>query len=476
MTLQSRLFLAILLVSSVVAAAIVAFSIFVTGNTLHAHSPFGPEAAPTTLTGPMKAVVSQLQAEIRARGVEGIRSIAVNPPVAIRWNVALVTPNGTIEAASQVYLRGIHVRRDDSVIVLSKPSGATISRVAAHMVLQATLSAEDGRVHNAVLFLPNGQFVEQDPNVIEARLRELLWMGALVAVLASGLASAALAAYLVRPLRALRLAAGRMAEGDLSVRVPITGDVELKDLAAAFNRTAEKLERAERSRTEMTSDIAHELRSPLNSLHVQLEAIREGILPASTDRINALIDESEHLTELVADLQQLTLFDTDAFRIRPEALSPFELLRSVAAKFEGAAKRRDVVLAIRCDPEAEVYADVRGLRHIVLNLTANALRHARSGGHVELSSTIFDRSVEIAVTDDGAGIPDAHLERIFDRFFRIDGARSRDSGGTGLGLAIAKRLVEAHGGTIRAENVMPSGARISFTVPQRGALAPPSAI
>jgi two-component system sensor histidine kinase BaeS len=302
--------------------------------------------------------------------------------------------------------------------------------------------------------------------VVEARLTELFWIGAFIAILASAVTSAGLAAYLVRPLRALRSAAGRMAEGDLSVRVPISGDSELKDLAMVFNRTAEKLERAERSRTEMTSDIAHELRSPLHNLHVQLEAMRDGVLPASGERIATLVEESERLAELVANLQQLTLFDTDAFRIQPEALSPFELLRTVAAKCEGAAKRKGIALAVTCEPErAEICADIRGLRHILLNLTTNAIRHARTDGHVELSATIFNGVAEIAVGDDGTGIAEAHLERIFDRFFRADAARSRDSGGSGLGLAIAKRLVEAHGGTIRAENIVPTGARITFTIP-----------
>jgi signal transduction histidine kinase len=466
MTLQLRFFLAILLVSATVAAAIVAFSVFVTGNTLHAHSPSGPEAAPRVLTAPMKAVVDQLRAERRARGVARIRTVTVQPPVADRWNVALVSPSGTIEAASEPYMRGIEVRRDGATVVLSKTSGTVISRIGAHMVAEAPLQDEAGRTLGTVLFLPNGRFLEQSPSVVEARLTELFWIGAFIAILASAVTSAGLAAYLVRPLRALRSAAGRMAEGDLSVRVPISGDSELKDLAMVFNRTAEKLERAERSRTEMTSDIAHELRSPLHNLHVQLEAMRDGVLPASGERIATLVEESERLAELVANLQQLTLFDTDAFRIQPEALSPFELLRTVAAKCEGAAKRKGIALAVTCEPErAEICADIRGLRHILLNLTTNAIRHARTDGHVELSATIFNGVAEIAVGDDGTGIAEAHLERIFDRFFRADAARSRDSGGSGLGLAIAKRLVEAHGGTIRAENIVPTGARITFTIP-----------
>ncbi len=465
MTLQLRLFFAILLVSASVAATIVAFSIFVTGSTLHAHPPFGPEAAPRALTEPMKAVVNRLRTELGARAA-GVRDIEVSPPVADRWNVALVSPDGTIHAASQPYLRGMRAHRDAAAIVLSNATGTAISRIGAHMVFAAALRDETGRLRGTVFFLPNGRSLDGSPSVIETKLAELLWIGASVAILASALASAGLAAYLVRPLRALRAAAGRMAEGDLSVRVPATGDVELRDLAVAFNRMVEKLELAERSRTEMTSDIAHELRSPLNSLHVQLEAMREGVLPSSTERIAALIDESERLAELVADLQQLTLFDTEAFRIRLETLSPLELLRSVAAKCEGAARRKGIALAVACDPEgALVCADVRGLRHILLNLTTNAIRHARSDGHVELSATALDAFMQIAVVDDGAGIPRAHLDRIFDRFFRTDAARSRDSGGTGLGLAIAKRLVEAHGGTIRAENGVPTGARITFTIP-----------
>jgi two-component system sensor histidine kinase BaeS len=263
--------------------------------------------------------------------------------------------------------------------------------------------------------------------------------------LVTGLTAAALLAVLVMltifrrvlaPVDALTAGARALAGGRLDARVPVRGEDEVAELGRAFNSMAEALERNERARRNMVSDVAHELRTPLTNIRVHIEAAQDGVVNADAKFLASIEEEAVTLARLVDDLQQLSLAEAGALRLELSDVSVAEIVDRAAPL----SVIRDVPddLVIRADP--------RRMVQVVRNLVDNALAHAES--RVEVSAARVGDGVEICVADDGPGVPPEHVERIFDRFYRIDESRSRATGGAGLGLAIAKQLVELHGGRI----------------------------
>jgi signal transduction histidine kinase len=472
MTLRAQFFAAMLLVSGCVGVAVVSFSSFVTGATLHEHDA-ADASGPPELSAALRDEVASLQHALDGNGISTSVSIKLPDRVATNWNVAVVGRDGTIVASSRRYFVGLRVTRRYPMVVLQPAhqafrKGNFRSEIAQHLLREAPLYDRRGHTSATAMFMPTVRGMrELSSSRMQSRLNRLFLMAGLVALLASAAASGFLASQLIRPLRSLTRAATRMSEGDLSSRVPVArSSQELRELAVAFNGMASRLERTERLRAEMASDIAHELRTPLNNLHGQLEAIEANLIAASPDRIRSLKEETARLSELVADLQQLTLADGAAQHVHMEPVSPSEFLHLLVPKYGGLAAQAGIELRIDCPQEVPlVYADVRSLRHIFVNLIGNAVRHAPEHGHVVVAARRTDSCVTFSVADDGAGIPAEHLADIFERLFRTDTARSRDDGGSGLGLAIVKKLVEAHHGSIVAENLEPTGARISFTIP-----------
>jgi signal transduction histidine kinase len=245
------------------------------------------------------------------------------------------------------------------------------------------------------------------------------------------------------PVEALTRGARALARGKLDTRVPMRGRDEVAELASAFNGMAEALERNEKARRNMVSDVAHELRTPLTNIRAQLEAVQDGVMTADGEWLASMEEEAALLARLVDDLQQLSLAEAGELRLE---LAEVEVAELVERAVSGLAFRE-----LACDVPRGllVRADARRMMQVLRNLLVNAITHAASAIRVS-ASRVHDR-IEIRVADDGPGIADEHAERVFDRFYRVDASRSRATGGAGLGLAIAKELIELHGGTIRYE-------------------------
>ena len=261
------------------------------------------------------------------------------------------------------------------------------------------------------------------------------------------------------PVDALTKGARALASGRLDARVPVGGDDEVGELARAFNAMAEGLERNERARRNMVSDVAHELRTPLTNIRVQLEAVQDGVVEPDAKLFASLEEDAATLARLVDDLQQLSLAEAGQLRLELAEVNVSALL-DVAA---GALARREKEVRIDAPQDLVIRGDARRLVQVLRNLIVNAVAHARSV--IEVSAAREGDRVVIRVADDGPGIPAEHLDRIFDRFYRVDASRSRTTGGAGLGLAIARELVELHGGTIHAANRLEGGAMLTVSLP-----------
>ncbi|MEV7008021.1 ATP-binding protein [Streptosporangium sp. NPDC051022] len=267
---------------------------------------------------------------------------------------------------------------------------------------------------------------------------------------------------LVRPVNALTHAARRMRDGDGSARVTVRTTGEISELATAFNEMSEHLQRMEEQRKAMVSDVSHELRTPLSNLRGWLEAAQDGVADLDPALIASLVEEILLLQHIVDDLQQLALADAGKLRLHVETVHLGDLLDQVTTAHRGRAEAAGLTLTTAVTGDPPLTADPVRLRQAVGNLVTNSLRYTPRGGHITLGARQDGDQVVVEVTDTGIGIPAEHLPHVFDRFWRAEKSRNRQTGGSGLGLAIVRNLAEAHGGTVTVASV--PGVRTTFTL------------
>ncbi|MGW2873010.1 sensor histidine kinase [Kitasatospora sp. NPDC001225] len=283
---------------------------------------------------------------------------------------------------------------------------------------------------------------------------------------------------LSRPLNALTRAARRMADGDLSARVTATGRDEIAGLAAAFNAMAERREQLEELRRAMVGDIAHELRTPLSNIRGWLEAVEDGVVTADGALTSSLLEEALLLQHLIDDLRDLAAADAGELALHREPVDAEDLLTQAATAHGALAQASGVTLVVDTDTATagcELSADPVRLRQMVGNLVANAVRHTPAGGTVTLRTRPEAHALLIEVADTGNGIAPADLPLVFERFWRAEKSRNRQSGGSGLGLAIVRKLAELHGGAVHAASTPGTGSVFTVRLP-RTAAAPPEAL
>jgi len=307
-----------------------------------------------------------------------------------------------------------------------------------------------------------------DEGLAVAMLAALATGTAVALVTALGV-SCLLARRIAGPVRVLARAAGQVARGRYSARVPQAGSGdELAVLGQAFNDMAQALEASERRRQRLLADLAHELRTPLATIDGYVEGISDGIMPADEQTFEVLQAETARLRRLVDDLNAVSRAEERQLDLRLAAWEPAKLVTAAVQAAAAAYQAKGVALVERSDRRLpRVTADPDRIGEVLANLLGNALRHTPSGGRVEVTATRHGREVELTVSDTGEGIPPELLERVFERFYRVDRARTHaEGGGSGIGLTITRAIVQAHGGRIQAESQgLARGARFVVTLP-----------
>ncbi|PZA06132.1 MULTISPECIES: cell wall metabolism sensor histidine kinase WalK [unclassified Meiothermus] len=313
---------------------------------------------------------------------------------------------------------------------------------------------------------PQGPDLHAD---LERGLRSTLTAAWLASLPLAGLLAAGTAWVVSRrvshSVRLLARGSREIAQGHYRNRLKVQGHDELASLAQDFNRMAEALERVEQSRIELIGSVAHELRTPLAGLQGYAEALADGVLPPeqAADRIR---HEVRAMRRLVEDLSLVSRVEAGAVEIRPQALDPAEALRQAAERFALAFREQGVALELELPAQLPaVRADPERLQQVLSNLLSNALRHTPPGGEVGLKAEPARGGVRFSVRDTGPGIPPEHQARVFERFYRVDPARSRQEGGSGVGLTVARGLVEAMGGNMGLESEVGHGSTFWFTLP-----------
>ena len=270
-----------------------------------------------------------------------------------------------------------------------------------------------------------------------------------VAALTAFVVTAYLSRRLQRSITEVSAAASAIAEGHYDVRVapPQLGD-EFDDLAAAFNRMAERLQSVESTRRQLFGDLAHEIRTPVSVLEAYLEAVEDGVKTLDPQTIAMLREQTSRLVRFAADTTALAQAEEAHAAITPGWVDSRELLDGVSGAVADRYAAKNVDLRTQAGDTDRLWADRQRLNQVLGNLLDNALRHTPPGGHVSLTAARARADVMFTVADDGEGIAAEHLPHIFERFYRADSARDRGRGGSGIGLAIVKALTEAHGGHI----------------------------
>jgi signal transduction histidine kinase len=284
----------------------------------------------------------------------------------------------------------------------------------------------------------------------------------LVAVLLSWL----IARRILRPVQDLTAATRRMGGGDLSARVPVKGKDELAELGQSFNQMAEDMAHQEQLRRNLVTDVAHELLTPLTAVRGQLEAVQDGILEPTPDLVDSLHDEVMLLDELITDLQDLSL--AEAGQLRPDR-QPVDLVDVVMGAVTAVSPQlaaQDLTLTTQLPDDLPlIELDVRRMGQVFRNLLVNAVKYTPRGGQVTVSAGQAGSELWVSVADTGQGIAPEHLPYIFDRFYRADPSRARETGGSGLGLAIVQSVVRAHHGRVWVESEPGIGSTFTLSLP-----------
>lgn len=300
------------------------------------------------------------------------------------------------------------------------------------------------------------------------QLRGALLVGGLVAFAAALLLAGLLTRGIVAPVRRLTQATQAIAAGNLDARAPVHGHDEIAELSQTFNAMSASLQRAEQARRAQTADIAHELRNPLSVLQGTLEALADGVYEPTPDNIEPALDQVRTLNRLVGDLRTLALADAGELRLERQPLNVNRLLERAVEAHRDPLAEKGITLEYVAAHVPDVHADYDRLNQVVGNILSNAARYVPDGGSVRLTARAVQDGVEVAIADNGPGVPDADLPRIFERFWRGDPSRSRATGGSGLGLAIARHIIVAHGGRIWAAPTPGGGLTVAFWLPGSG--------
>lgn len=299
-------------------------------------------------------------------------------------------------------------------------------------------------------------------------------VGSGAAILAAIGISVFVAERIVLPVRHMVRVSRRIADGHYSERVPAGEPDELGALAEQFNMMAIALEAAERRRVALINDVAHELRTPLATIEGYTEGLLDGVVAPSPETWAVLHDEAGRLRRLVQELQEVSRVEARQLRLHIEPVAPASILTRAMSVVAPQFADKRIVLTSSIPPDLPlVSADADRIVQVVVNLLGNAVRYTPAEGSVSVTAERVDDTVMVQVRDTGSGIAAEHLPLLFERFYRVDPARSRALGGSGIGLSIAKALVETHGGRIWASSPgLGKGATFAFTLPITAAYRP----
>ena len=346
--------------------------------------------------------------------------------------------------------------------ILDSFTGRDISRVWVGC-FTAPLEADGRRV--GVLILLSG-VQETVDSLISVRDR---MVGIFLLALAVVLVLAGLISRIVtKPVRELSDGIERMSKGDYEHRVHVQGRGEMAQLAAAFNQMSEQVHNLDEARNQFVSNASHELKTPLATIKILVESMmyQEDMDPQLRAEFLLDIDkEIDRLSSVVGDLLTLVHIDSHKLRLRREMMVFSDTVRETVARLTPLAKKRKQQIETHIEDDCEMFADSGKLAQVCYNIIENAIKYTPDGGKITVSLHKSGRDAVLDISDTGVGIPAEDLPHVFDRFYRVDKARSRETGGTGLGLSIVKQIVRLHAGSVTVASEPNKGTTFTVQLP-----------
>jgi two-component system, OmpR family, sensor histidine kinase BaeS len=300
-----------------------------------------------------------------------------------------------------------------------------------------------------------------------ARQKHAIILSAAGMVLAVIIISFPFARRFVKPIKEMATATHDIASGNYATRISFSSSDELGQLARDFNVMALTLEKHERERRQWVADISHELRTPLAVLQGEIEALLDGIHTITPETIRSLHAETLRLKYLVEDLYQLSLSDLGALTYQKKYLDPIDVLQDSIESYRTEFDHKHISLTLNVSGDVKMtgFADRERLNQLFLNILENSLRYTDAGGELRIGAQVGSGFLTIEFQDSEPGVCAQDRERLFERFYRVEGSRNRESGGAGLGLTICKNVVDAHEGTISAHESPLGGLLIRIALP-----------
>ncbi|MBI1806606.1 MAG: HAMP domain-containing protein [Ignavibacteria bacterium] len=280
---------------------------------------------------------------------------------------------------------------------------------------------------------------------------------------------------LARPIKEMADIAGQIRSGNLGRRIPIRSRDEFGKLGENLNSMMDKLnediatlKKLERVRTEFLGNVSHELRTPIFAIQGMLETLLQGAIDdeeVNRDFLQRALHNTQNLNTLLGDLIEISRIESGDMKMSFRYFSVREFLEHIVTEMQPPAKYKNITLSFELHEEPiDAFGDKERLKQVMVNLIDNAIKYNQPNGHVTVFYQKIHSGIRISVRDTGMGIPEEHLPRVFERFYRVDKERSREAGGTGLGLAIVKHIVEAHGSKVEVQSEVGKGSTFSFTL------------
>jgi len=354
-------------------------------------------------------------------------------------------------------------------------SSFMVSARADYMDVAVPIAAHDGSASYIVYIIDNKQTVQS----LNAEIFTIILSSVLIGFAIAVVISLIISKTLISPIQGMTKAAEAMADGDFSRKIRVESADEIGVLAKAFNDMAmqietmlEELQRVESLRREFVANVSHELRTPLTNIRSYAETISDDKdIPKEMEEefLRIIINQSDRMTKIVQDLLDLSRYDSGASILTIEEFSIEQAVRDVYAAIALEARKRSHVLNLELEWKLpSIKGDRAKIEQVLMNIIANALKYTPDGGTISIYSGTAGDAVWVKIEDTGVGIPAEDLVRVFDRFYRVDKARSRESGGTGLGLSIAKEIIAIHGGEITIDSKPGVGTAVTVKLPVGG--------
>ena len=362
------------------------------------------------------------------------------------------------------------VTRYDSSLVFEESDGFGIGQSLQPTSVSQIATASifvDGQVVGTVRVWVYGSesMMRQTDQQFRNNSYQAMGLAAIVAIVIASVIGYLFAHRLVRPINRMTETAREIEAGDLAARTGLKGSDEISQLGETFDDMAESVQKSIINERRLTTDVAHELRSPLQALQMNVEAMIDGVYPKDDAHLIPINDEVTRLARMVSDLLELSRLESGSMVMKDEVVDVGKMVSELMSRYDLLFEDYKLHSVVECAQGVFIKGDAGKLSQAVTNLIANAIRYTDEGGTITVKVTSGDIMANIMVADTGIGLTPEEAKQVFDRFWRADDSRSRDSGGLGIGLSLVKEIVQRHGGWVQVDGRKGEGATFTIHLP-----------